>query len=673
MINKLINLVNYLDESGFEKEAIAVKGLVPLFVYGTLREGEKNHHKLKGSKSLGDKTLSGFIRTEGTGPAIVPGGKNDTVDGELYAVEPEVLSEIDEYEGSEYPRELVQLDDGTEAYVYIYKPKQNKESIGSVEKYVKHTALNLGMVARNLAFLDKKSLRARLEGLANELYYAIIPPWTHHSNEELQDMVRHTVWKWFMCGFASDEEYSEKCLEKNASKIDILTKIAGKLEDAIREHPSFEAEIRRLIIGVRPGHFEWALEELVDGNATAEELIPVLDRFQKIRSNLERDDLYQYPAINILRREVNKYGPTSAETRSEKKEKKLKESDIVYNSDNFKVIWPKTEFASCQWTGFNTTWCVSAEESNMYDSYSSNNVFLYFILNKHLDEDHDHKRISIPTKGDLEVLSSEVRDAQDQHLGADAAKEIIGEEFDKIKQAILKHAKSTEFTENITEQVRDVVRKIKNGELIKAKELEEVFKVLENSDTTDTYWTHFLLNSLSGHPNLADAMIASKKHYKTKLFESFMEIFDYKLSDKAKNAISNIGEAGLDIHLIENYNVGNQFKLDALTEFFIEDVESLAEVFPVILNHLLKFQAGKKAVFNFLADDLLPGEVKVLIEEVDDATLLYLFNAGELDARDQTLVEELGESLVSRGAITSDELSEKLSVWSEPDFDWQRG
>ena len=168
---------------------------------------------------MGDKTLSGFIRTEGIGPAIVPGDKGDSVNGELYAVEPEALSEIDEYEGDEYPRELVQLNDGTEAYVYVYKPKQNKESIGSVEKYVKHTALNLGMVARNLAFLDSKSLKTRLEELANDLYYAIIPPWTHHADKELQDMARHTIWKWFMCGYASDEEYAAGCMEKEGSRI----------------------------------------------------------------------------------------------------------------------------------------------------------------------------------------------------------------------------------------------------------------------------------------------------------------------------------------------------------------------------------------------------------------------------------------------------------------------
>jgi len=220
MIDKLAILVYYLDQNGFEKEAIAVKNLIPLFVYGTLRDGEKNHHMLEGAEFLGNKILPGFVRTEGIGPAIIPGDEGDSVEGELYQVEPEALEKIDEYEGDEYPRELVRLEDGTEVSAYIYRPKQKKEPIGLIEKYIKHTALNLGQAARDIVSLHDhpaednvpESIKHRLKQLANNLYYAIIPPWTHHTGEELQDMARHTVWKWFLCGYMDDEYYEEECL-----------------------------------------------------------------------------------------------------------------------------------------------------------------------------------------------------------------------------------------------------------------------------------------------------------------------------------------------------------------------------------------------------------------------------------------------------------------------------
>ncbi len=456
--------------------------------------------------------------------------------------------------------------------------------------------------------------------------------------------------------------------KKEADKVGMLTKIAGKLEDAIRKHPEFEAEIRKLSVGVRPGHFEWALEELVDGNATAEEIIPVLDRFQKIRPNLERNDLYQYWAINQLKKVVENYGSTSVETRSGKKQKRFEESDIIYNSDAFKVVWPKTEFASCEWTGKRTKWCISAKESNMYDSYSSNNVFLYFVLNKNLSEDDPNKRISVPTMGDMNILDSEVRNALDDYIGTDSAREAIGEEFDVIQQKILEHASSTEFTENITDQVKNAARKIKGGEEISKKELEEIFKVLEDSSTRDTYWTHLILNALLSHPNLAETIIMSNPHHKSHLHQNFIEVFDYKLSEEAKKAISSMGEYGLDIYLIENYNVSDSVKLESLTKFFKEDITNVIDAFPIILDHLLKFNSGKKAIFDFLAKELLPGEVKDLIVEIDDETLLYLFNARELE-ESRTLLEQLGVELIKRSLLNHSELNEKLKGWHEASFD----
>ena len=124
--------------------------------------------------------------------------------------------------------------------------------------------------------------------------------------------------------------------KKEADNVDLLIKIAGMLDDAIRKNPELEASIRNLHAGVRPGHFRWALEEVVDGNATPEELVPLLNRFQKIRNNLERGDLYQYPAINILQKAIKAHGQTDVEARKEKREKRYRESD-AYHSPEYAV------------------------------------------------------------------------------------------------------------------------------------------------------------------------------------------------------------------------------------------------------------------------------------------------------------------------------------------------
>lgn len=87
------------------------------------------------------------------------------------------------------------------------------------DEYIKHTFLNLGQAARDIRYFyyhpdaDKNpligrsshfllSLFLRLKNLANNLFYALIPPHWHHSKEELMNMTSGTVKEWFLYGYA---------------------------------------------------------------------------------------------------------------------------------------------------------------------------------------------------------------------------------------------------------------------------------------------------------------------------------------------------------------------------------------------------------------------------------------------------------------------------------------
>ena len=89
----------------------------------------------------------------------------------------------------------------------------NEEDIGRSEQYIKHAALNLGIAARQGNKLISGDEDAKLKELAKALYYTLVRPWTHHTDEELQSMANNTVLKWFECGYMeSDEQYEEECL-----------------------------------------------------------------------------------------------------------------------------------------------------------------------------------------------------------------------------------------------------------------------------------------------------------------------------------------------------------------------------------------------------------------------------------------------------------------------------
>jgi gamma-glutamylcyclotransferase (GGCT)/AIG2-like uncharacterized protein YtfP len=92
---------------------------VPLFVYGTLRRGEPNHHELRNASFLGlARTARRYaVRHVAGFPALLPG--TDEVSGELYDVEADLVARLDVFEGETYVRRLIELSDGSSAEAYF--------------------------------------------------------------------------------------------------------------------------------------------------------------------------------------------------------------------------------------------------------------------------------------------------------------------------------------------------------------------------------------------------------------------------------------------------------------------------------------------------------------------------------------------------------------------------
>jgi len=96
-----------------------------VFVYGTLKSGEKNHHWLEGASFQGEAELNGVVLHDlGPFPMAVVG--EGTAIGEVYAVEGSGLAPLDELEGYPrlYGRQVFSLSDGRRAWVYLGRPRQ---------------------------------------------------------------------------------------------------------------------------------------------------------------------------------------------------------------------------------------------------------------------------------------------------------------------------------------------------------------------------------------------------------------------------------------------------------------------------------------------------------------------------------------------------------------------
>jgi gamma-glutamylcyclotransferase (GGCT)/AIG2-like uncharacterized protein YtfP len=93
-----------------------------VFVYGTLKRGESNHHWLHGYRFLGRRRLSGHrLHDLGPYPMALPSAPADVIHGELYAVDGATLQGLDVLEDvpNEYERRRLGLNDGSVAWTYL--------------------------------------------------------------------------------------------------------------------------------------------------------------------------------------------------------------------------------------------------------------------------------------------------------------------------------------------------------------------------------------------------------------------------------------------------------------------------------------------------------------------------------------------------------------------------
>jgi gamma-glutamylcyclotransferase (GGCT)/AIG2-like uncharacterized protein YtfP len=107
----------------------------PVFVYGTLKRGEPNHHWLRGAIRLGRRRLAGVhLHDLGSYPKAVraEAAAGDRLDsttclhGELYLVEDSGLARLDRLEDvpHDFVRHRVRLTDGESAWAYLGRRQQ---------------------------------------------------------------------------------------------------------------------------------------------------------------------------------------------------------------------------------------------------------------------------------------------------------------------------------------------------------------------------------------------------------------------------------------------------------------------------------------------------------------------------------------------------------------------
>ena len=116
-----------------------------IFVYGSLKRGFKQHDRhMKGARFVAATrtnepayTLIAMLDPDASAhyPSMKTGGQHH-VAGELYEVSDAALSMLDEYEGENYNRATIALENGQSAFTYLYAG-------GDVETATEHPRIRL--------------------------------------------------------------------------------------------------------------------------------------------------------------------------------------------------------------------------------------------------------------------------------------------------------------------------------------------------------------------------------------------------------------------------------------------------------------------------------------------------------------------------------------------------
>jgi len=105
-------------------------------------------------------------------------------------------------------------------------------------------------------------------------------------------------------------------------------------------------------------------------------LLTVVEKFDRVRPNLKKKDLYQYSNRAEVESAVENY--RKEKTRNIKTHK---ESEVVFEDDRFKVVVPKSHTASCYY-GAGTKWCTATKDSDNHFTNYDKEGKLFYILDK---------------------------------------------------------------------------------------------------------------------------------------------------------------------------------------------------------------------------------------------------------------------------------------------------
>ena len=182
----------------------------------------------------------------------------------------------------------------------------------------------------------------------------------------------------------------------------LLNLIEGRREDILNrfdENPELRKTIEEFLDHefnkkTNYKYVNWVLKRNFDdfGNTiiSLDSAINWVEKFDRVRKNLQYKDINQYKNIQDLIDTLEVYG----DTKSEEKTKVEADTSKIYEDSEVLIVKPLSQKSSCYY-GQGTKWCTSATiGGNAFKAYNDRGPLYYFIF-KNLNKDNDYYKIAI--------------------------------------------------------------------------------------------------------------------------------------------------------------------------------------------------------------------------------------------------------------------------------------
>lgn len=243
--------------------------------------------------------------------------------------------------------------------------------------------------------------------------------------------------------------------------------VEGRLEDAIKKYGSGSAKpygwpalpdevIGKLASEDPSGNLKYLMwmagqvwkgrnrgYDIAGNDRRPQTIIKYVQAFHQQKNRLDKKDIYQYKEAEELRDALAKL-PDSK--RQQKKQAKSQGSEVVYESDNYLVLFMKSYEAVCHY-GSETKWCITQDDETFLN-YADRNTLFYFVIRKIDDNDQqeDHYRlnnaafnkIAVEVKRDPGNFITDMKlwDAADHPWDKEKGSTIIDDEWPTIRKVI---------------------------------------------------------------------------------------------------------------------------------------------------------------------------------------------------------------------------------------------